>query len=75
MGTGLSRLTEEKQLIVSLLIGNLILYENCEPEYYMQLAIKPTRICMKNCNIIYIPLTYVYTIYVSYVYTIYVSFF
>ena len=70
-----TRLRMKKKLNVSLLIGNLILYKNCEHEHSMRLAIKlkPTRVCMENCNIYiykYIPLTYMY----QYVYKLCVPF-
>ena len=67
MATGL---TKEKKLTVSLLIGNLILYNNCEHGHSMQLAIKPTQdFGWKTATYIYTPDLHIYTtIYVSYLY-------
>ena len=60
------RLTKEEMLTVSLLIGNLILYKNCEHEHSKSPQGFAWKIAIYIC--IYTPLTYIYTIYVSYVY-------
>ena len=53
MATGL---TKEEILTVSLLIGNLILYKNCEHEHSMRLAISPQEFAWKIAIYIYIHL-------------------